>query len=262
MNWIEANGASLRYELAGAGPQTIVLLHELGGTLESWDEVMVPLAQGYRVLRYDQRGCGLSEKARGALAVETQVDDLAALLDAVGITQPCHLIGMALGAGIGIAFAARHPTRVASLVASCPATDLTPDRAELLEHRARGVERDGMRPYAESSLNNSWAKPLQDANRERFERYRLRWIANDPFGFAAMNRMLGSMQLGGDYARVRCPTLVLAGRLDSMRGADVVQPIADAIPGARYLEIDSGHFMATQTPEVFLRYVLPFLRGI
>lgn len=261
MNWIEANGASLRYELRGAGPQTVVLLHELGGTLESWDEVLVPLAQAYRVLRYDQRGCGQSEKARGALSVDTQVDDLAALLDALGIDTACHLVGSALGAGIGIAFAARHPHRTATLVASCPATDLTPDRAQLLERRAAGVERDGMRPYAASSLANSYPDVLREANRERFERYRLRWIANDPFGFAAMNRMLGSMQLGAEYARVRCPTLVLAGVHDTMRGADVVKPIADAIPGAIYREIDSGHFMAVQTPELFLRHVLPFLRG-
>jgi 3-oxoadipate enol-lactonase len=60
---------------------------------------------------------------------------------------------------------------------------------------------------------------------------------------------------------VRCPTLVLAGKHDGMRGADVVKPIADAIPGSRYLEIDSGHFMAVQTPETFLAYALPFLRG-
>lgn len=261
MNWIEVNGASLRYELCGAGPATIVLIHELGGVLESWDEVLPSLTQRSRVLRYDQRGCGLSEKARGTMTLDTQVTDLLGLLDALGIDRPCRLVGSALGAGIALAFAARHPERVERVLASCPATDLTPDRAALLEHRARGVERDGMRPYAESSLNNSYPEVLRRLNRNRFERYRLRWIANDPFGFAAMNRMLGNMQLGAQYARIRCPVLVLAGRHDGMRGADVVKPIADAIRDSQYLEIDSGHFMAVQTPDVFLEYALPFLCG-
>lgn len=64
MPWIEANGASLRYDLSGSGPETIVLMHEAGGCLESYDEVVPVLAASYRVLRYDQRGFGFSEKAR------------------------------------------------------------------------------------------------------------------------------------------------------------------------------------------------------
>src|SRR5947209_18435453 len=86
MDFIEANGVGLRYELSGRGQQTVGLIHEMGGSLESWDEVAPVLAAGRRVLRYDTRGAGLSEKARGTLAIDTMVDDLAALLDALGIT--------------------------------------------------------------------------------------------------------------------------------------------------------------------------------
>ena len=64
MQWIEVNGASLRYELSGGGAQTLVLVHELGGMLESWDAVLPALRQKYGVLRYDQGGFGLSENSR------------------------------------------------------------------------------------------------------------------------------------------------------------------------------------------------------
>ena len=64
MDWIEANGTSLRYELSGTGDKVLVLVHEMGGTLDSWDQVMPMLSPGRRVLRHDWRGAGMSEKLR------------------------------------------------------------------------------------------------------------------------------------------------------------------------------------------------------
>ena len=58
MNWIEVNGTSLSYELSGSGPSTLVLIHEMGGTLDSWDEVLPALNNSRQVLRYDTRGAG------------------------------------------------------------------------------------------------------------------------------------------------------------------------------------------------------------
>src|SRR5579872_499178 len=75
MPFIDANGVSLHYELAGAGGPAVVLLHELGGTLYSWDAVAPPLAAHRRVLRYDQRGAGLSEKVRQEFSNDVLVDD-------------------------------------------------------------------------------------------------------------------------------------------------------------------------------------------
>ncbi len=79
MQFIEVNGAALRCELSGGGASTVVLVHEMGGTLESWDVVAPRLAAKRRVLRYDTRGAGLSEKVRGALTFDTMADDLVAL---------------------------------------------------------------------------------------------------------------------------------------------------------------------------------------
>ena len=83
MPFTEVNGVALRYEHSGRGERTLVLIHEMGGSLESWDEVAPALAANRRMLRYDTRGGGLSEKVRGARSIDTMVDDLAALLDAL-----------------------------------------------------------------------------------------------------------------------------------------------------------------------------------
>jgi pimeloyl-ACP methyl ester carboxylesterase len=259
-DWIEANGASLRYELSGQGSETLVLIHELGGTLESWDLVLPALQENFRVLRYDQRGFGLSEKTRGTLSLNIVLGDLVGLLDGLAVVSPCHVIGTALGASFAIAFAAKHPERAARLVACNPVTRVTGDRRSYLAQRADTVEREGMRPYVEQSLNTSYPEILRGDVR-RFERYRRRWLANDPLGFAAVNRMLLDMDLTSDLARITCPTLVLAGLYDSVLPPAAVEVTARAIPGSRYLVVESGHFMAVQTPERMLEHLLPFLKG-
>src|SRR3954464_8647449 len=97
MNFVEVNGTALRYETSGSGSSTLVLIHEMGGTLESWDFVAPLFAASSGVLRYDTRGAGLSQKVRGALAIDTMTDDLVALMDALGVSSWNAFAGVALG---------------------------------------------------------------------------------------------------------------------------------------------------------------------
>ncbi len=267
MEWMEANGVSLRYELAGgASPagsnvtsQTVLLIHELGGALDSFDEC-VGLFQGhFRTLRYDQRGFGHSEKIRGAIAMQDMVSDIVALLDGLGITAPVHATGAGVGAGIAIALAARAPDRVARLAIASPATFIPADLHGRLTERAATVEREGMRYFADASLALSYPEVLR-GDRRRFEKYRLRWIANDPHCFAAINRMHMKTNLVPELKNIRCPTLVIGCRHNTIRPPAMSRGVAEAIAGARYVEVDSGHFMPAETPELFARQVIPFFQ--
>jgi 3-oxoadipate enol-lactonase len=93
MEFAEINGAGLRYELDGRGERTLVLVHEMGGSLESWEDAAGQFSKSRRVLRYDCRGAGLSQKVRGTLSIDTMADDIAALLDHTGITGKVALAG-------------------------------------------------------------------------------------------------------------------------------------------------------------------------
>src|SRR5688572_18968412 len=119
MPWIEANGASLRYAFSGSGKDTLVLVHEAGGCLESYEGVLPGLEKAFRVLRYDQRGFGFSEKVR-ELDFDTVTADLAGLLDALKIIAPVYAAGCAMGSDFSAGFAARYPQRVAKLVLASP----------------------------------------------------------------------------------------------------------------------------------------------
>src|ERR1700716_2993087 len=112
MNWIDLDEIALRHELTGQGVQTVVLLHELGGSLESFDSLTPLLTARRAVLRYDLRGAGLSEQPKRAFSFDDHVDDLSKLLAAVGICTPVHIAGVAAGAAIAVSFALEHPELV------------------------------------------------------------------------------------------------------------------------------------------------------
>jgi 3-oxoadipate enol-lactonase len=260
MNWIEVNGTSLRYELSGSGPATLVLVHEMGGTLDSWDQALPALNNSRRVLRYDTRGAGLSEKIKGAVTWDQMAGDIAALLDAVGIKGKVALAGIAVGAAIGMHFAVRYPDRAAALVLHGPATGTTADRRQASMDRAAAVEKGGMRSVVETSLANSYP-PVVRHSAEVFADFRARWLANDPESFAAINRMLAAEDITHELSKIACPTLVTAGRHDGLRPPALIEPMARQIPGAEFLELNSGHFASIQTPGIMAQAIHYFLHA-
>jgi 3-oxoadipate enol-lactonase len=260
MNWIEANGISQRYELGGRGDEVVILVHEMGGMLERWDEALPGFQQHFRVLRYDQRGFGMSEKPVGKVTLDDLVADLAGLLDALGITAPCHVVSSALGTAIAMAFAARHPKRVARMAIASAVTGTRADSRAMHLQRSEIIERGGMRASMERSLARSYPEALR-GNRQRFERFRRRWLTTAPASYVAMADMVTALDLEPELANIACPTLVIGAKQDTQRPPALMKEIAAKIRGARYVEADSGHFMAVETPDLFVEYVVPFLRG-
>ena len=258
MDWIDVNGAGLRYEISGEGPATLVLVHEMGGSLESWDQVLPLLRPGRRVLRYDWRGSGMSEKARGSLDFDLMAEDLAALLDAQGIVQKFAIVGCAVGAGISLRFTCRFPTRVGAVVAMAPATGVSLDRREATLARIMRMEREGPRAVAEEGFAASYP-PAVRHNAEEFRKFRARWLGNDQNSYAMISRMLLETRMEEGFGKIACPTLVLAGKHDGARPPDAVAPVAKLIPGAEYRVVDSGHFMAVQTPLLIAETINNFL---
>jgi 3-oxoadipate enol-lactonase len=260
MPWIEANGASLRYELSGSGKETLVLVHEAGGCLESYEDALPRLERDFRVLRYDQRGFGFSEKAR-ELTFEMVVADLAALLDALKLTAPVHVAGCAMGSDFAAGFAARYPQRVGKLALASPSIGHNAARSGPTVERAALVEREGIRAAMKASHDRSYPEHLRALDRERFKRYQLRWVCNTPASFSASARMMSTVDLTPEYAKIRAPTLVIGAKHDTQRPPETAQRVGDAIRGAKYVLADTGHFMNVQTPQLFADTMVPFFKN-
>jgi len=221
MDFIELDGVGLRYELSGKGDRTLVLVHEMGGSLESWDDVSPRFGESRRVLRYDTRGAGMSQKVRGQLGIDTMTDDITALLDAL----------------------------------------VAPDRRAAALERVAKIEAAGMAFAVADSMLNGYAPELR-GDIKRFEQYRARWLGNDPASYATIWRMLAGMDMQGELTRLRLPVLVIGGSLDRVRPPALAKAVANAIPGARYIEVPTGHYMAVQTPDLISDCIDEFLRTV
>src|SRR5258705_7419303 len=240
MDFIESGGVGLRYELSGKGDRTLVLVHEMGGSLESWDDVAPRLAETRRVLRYDTRGAGMSQKVRGELGIDTMAGDIAALLDALGIAGKVALAGVAVGGGIALHFAARYPERASAIAVGSPATGVAPDRRAAALERIAKVEALGMAFAVEDSMRNGYAPELR-GDISRFERFRARWLGNDPASYATIYRMLAGTDMQGELTRLRFLVLVIGGRLNRLRPPPPPVAAANAHPGAPYVEDRTRH---------------------
>jgi 3-oxoadipate enol-lactonase len=261
MDFIETNGVGLRYELSGKGEHTLVLLHEMGGSLESWDDVVPHFASSRRVLRYDTRGAGLSQKIRGDLHIDTMADDIAALLDALAISGKVALAGIAVGGAIALHFAARYPERASAVVAGSPATGVAAERRPAALERVAKIEASGMGFAVEDSMRNGYAPELR-GDIKRFEQFRSRWLGNDPASYATVWRMLASTEMESELTRLKCPVHVIGGSFDRVRPPALAESTAKAIPGARYAELRTGHYMSVQTPDLISDCIDEFLKAV
>jgi len=255
--FIDANGVSLHYVLSGSRGPSVVLLHELGGTLHSWNKVAQRLAEHRRVLRYDQRGSGNSEKMRSEFTNDMLVEDFEALAKAVGLPPPYHFVTVAAAATQALRFLEKHPDQVGSLTLCNPAPGVDPSRAAALDERAAFAMREGMRASLPTTLDISYPKTLGDP--EDYQAYRGRYLGNDPVGFGYSFRALARTNMLRMLPLVRCPAMVVAGRHDTVRPHTGSAELAKKIPGARFEVVEAGHFLPTQGPEPLIALLDDFL---
>ncbi len=260
-DWIDLGRASLRYAVAGPpdaeGPP-LVLLHEMAGSMETWEPAIEILARTHRVIAYDWRGCGQSEKISGEVTLDDHVGDLAALLDALGVGGKPVIAGIAVGSAIVAAFAARHPKRTGGIVLVCPAMGIAADKkAERLQWIDQ-FEAAGMRSIVENSLAGGYPERFRTGREDLFATFRARWIGNDPHSFGATYRMLLDFDMPPILARIACPALVVAGEFDPNRTPQYARGIAGQIPGAAFKVVAGGHHMPHQVPEICADFVSEF----
>jgi 3-oxoadipate enol-lactonase len=250
-SWAEANGVSLRYELTGAGNNTLVLLHEMCMSLETWDLIMPELIKAHRVLRYDLRGFGLSEKIFGAVTFDNHVEDLRALLDALNIKGKVTLVGGAMGGAICLAFAATYPERVNGVVAMSPAAGVTAQRRAPIMAEAARTDRSAMRAILDEQLIDIYPLSIR-ADEKRTAWFRGMQLATDPNSLAACLRMIAITDFSDYFKKITAPTLIIAAGLYPARPVESMQQMAQSIKGAKLEVLQTGHFIAAQSPEMLI----------
>ena len=111
---LEHEGERIAYEVAGAGPTSIVFCHGMGGSHAVWFQQVPFFADRYRVITWDARGFGSSSDTAAESGIPASVRDLGALLDHLDVTA-AHLVGQSMGGWTSLGFALSHAERVRTL---------------------------------------------------------------------------------------------------------------------------------------------------
>jgi pimeloyl-ACP methyl ester carboxylesterase/class 3 adenylate cyclase len=247
--YARSGDVSIAYQVVGEGPFDLVLVPGFISNVEyGWEEPGLAdfyrqLASLSRLILFDKRGTGLSDRVSGIPTLETRMDDVRAILDAVG-SDRATLIGYSEGASMSALFAATYPERTSGLImyGSFLAWDWMadgrfPTRHESAQRAIAEIEqRWGDPDYCDELLENDAPSKLDDDDFRRWYATRLRLSAS-PRAAADLQRMNIDTDTRDVVSSIHVPTLVLHRSGD--RNVDVKNGryAAAHIPGARYVEM-------------------------
>ena len=253
--WLLRDGVGLHWRLDGPsdGPP-LLLLNSLGTDLRLWDGIVERLP-GYRIVRLDTRGHGLSDAVPGPYRLETLVADAGALIDRLGVTR-LAVAGVSLGGMMAQALAAARPEQISHLVL-CN-TGLVMGTAQMWNDRIKAVEGDGVASIAEAILDRWFAAGFRHGPEVGLWR---NMLARTPAqGYAGCCAALAAADLTAVAPTLACPSLVVGGSDDLASPPATVRAVAEAIPGAAYVEIaDVGHLPMVEAPDRMARLIADHL---
>ncbi|HEY6003172.1 MAG TPA: 3-oxoadipate enol-lactonase [Anaeromyxobacter sp.] len=257
MPFTDLGGVRLHHVLEGrAGGPVLVLSHSLGTDHRLWDPQLPALAGRFRVLRYDLRGHGASSVSPAPFDVAALGRDVLSLLDRLGAAQ-FSFCGLSLGGMIGMWLGVNAPGRIRRLVLANTSARLAPPGG--WDARIAAVEKGGMIAVAGAVLER-WFTPGFRAERPaEVERIRAMLLATPPAGYAGACAAIRDMDQRSTLPAIRAPVLVVAGSADPATPPADGRFLAQAIPGARYVELPAAHLSNVEAAEPFTRAVTRFL---
>jgi len=259
MPLISANGVELFYDLAGPeGAPVVAFSNSVGTTLEMWDAQARALSDRYRCLRYDARGHGRSQVLDQLITIDDLADDLAGLLDALGMAQ-AHIVGLSLGGMTAQAFGVRHPDRAESLTLMATAAYLPHG----YDKRAETVRAQGMGVIVDAVLARWFTPDFAAAHPEVITPMRERFLQLDPRGYAVCCMVIHDMDLRASNAAIRAPTLIIAGADDPATPPAMLEDIRTRIPQAELIVLPrAAHIPAVEQADRVNRHLAAFLDGL
>jgi len=241
----------IAYQVTGEGPFDLVFVPgfvthmEIQWKLPGFGDFLDDLASAARVIRFDKRGTGMSDPVSGAPSLETRMDDVRAVMDAVG-SRRAAFYGLSEGAAMSILFTATYPERVAALIVrSCsPRTMWAPDFRWGRSAEAYDREMNqALRVYDDRAEARKVVRGFGMQTDDEVEAYidLLRYGAS-PGMLEALYAMNREIDIRDVLPTVRVPTLVLHGSEDQVVPVEVGRYTAQRLPTARLVELPGvGH---------------------
>lgn len=262
----ELRGASIHYEISGRSGGTgdlVVLLNGIAMSIGNWKPVTDALvASGRRVLCHDFRGQMLSQKKAGPYSLRGHAEDLAALMEELGI-EKADIVGTSYGGEVALEFALAFPGKTASLAVIDSVSYADPMLVAAVEGWKACALADPLAFYR-SIIAWNYSADYIGSNRELLAR-RETAMASLPRtwfeDFAGLCDAFLAIHLQGRLGTITAPTLVVWAEKDILKGESYSRALAAEIPGARLAMVGgSGHAVAMERPEDLAALLKGFLQ--
>jgi len=245
--------AALHYESLGRGPP-LLFIHGLGSSVRDWEAQRAFFSLHFRVIAFDLRGHGRSDKPPGPYSILGFAADTAELIRWLGL-GPTHIVGLSMGGMIAFQLAVSAPELVQSLVIVNSGPEFILGKLQIVQRKLI-VRLLGMRKMGKVLSKRLFPKPEQAGLRQRFVD---RWAENDPRAYLDALQALIGWTVVDRLDAIRCPTLVIASDQDYTPLA-VKAAYAAKMPQAELSIIrDSRHMLPVERPDAFNQVLMGFL---
>ena len=261
---------NIAYEVVGNAPLDLVIAHGWVGTIEGmrdapgFAEFIQRLTSFARVIQFDKRGIGMSDRVTQAATLEERMDDVRAVMDAVG-SRRAAVMGISEGGIMAALFAATYPERTSALIlygAWAYRSDWPRTEEAWLQYCDHVRHNWGTEADARDML--SWLAPSLTGNEsavlwgQRFKK-----LGASPGAAIALRRMDREIDIRGTLPSIRVPTLVLHRAEDRGVPVENGRELARRIPDARYVELDGiDHLPSVGDADAILDEIEEFLTGV
>jgi 3-oxoadipate enol-lactonase len=247
----QANGIDLYFERAGSGPP-LLFISGTGGDLRNKPNVFDgPLAKGFDLLAYDQRGLGQSGKPDIAYSMADYADDAAALMADQGWDEAL-VIGVSFGGMVAQELALRHPDRVTRLVLACTSPGGEGGASfpfHEIEHLKGEARARYLIPISDTRRDEAWAAAHPDQYALFVALGAADAYADEPGHAMGAHRQLEARAAHDTWDRlpqIACPVMIAAGRYDGIALPATQEKMAARIPGAKLQWFEGGHLFMIQ----------------
>ena len=257
------DGTRIHYEVTGkSGATPVLMIQGLGASKNAWNLQRIAMATRFRIISFDNRGAGRSDKPTEPFTLEQMADDALAVLDAAGV-ETAHVVGASMGGVISQIVAVKYPHRVRSLTLVCTACRNHPWRQELLQSWAKTAADKGMievgkeaaqwvmspRSFRRLVPAFTWMGPLA-ALRPRHS------------FVSQIDAILNTREdLVDQLSTITAPTMVIVGNQDILTPRGDSEEIAERIPNAELVVISgAAHGLMMEHSSTFNRILIEFLQ--
>jgi len=255
------NGIDIYYEWHGAESAPVLVLNNgiLMNASSSWLAQTRAFARHHRVLLYDCRGQGKSTHPGGPYSMAQHADDLAGLLDVLGVAS-VYIAGISYGGEVAQAFALAHPSRVRSLVLADTVSEVGPELRLIVEAwRDRAAANDGDGLFT-TSVGWNFSPAFVSAHPELLATARQRYGLLDLPAVARLCDAFLGVSFTSRLHEIQIPTCIIVGDGDLLKGRPYADILHRSIVGSElHVLANAGHAACVEQAEAFNTVVLGFL---